>query len=158
MENSYRSWQRAELLLASEENHWRLLKSRGCSSSAGKHELQSLVRHGTGEKWKRRKMMWGSGDRSRPSGGSRGKAPGRGLRAMPPEAESFFSMSSQTTAFWSMKIIFASQQALCLDQTFTWPFSKLHWKCHSCAQKIRYQQKSVPSDSNSQKFSKSWDT
>ena len=22
--------------------------------------------------------------------------------------------------------IFASQQALCLDQTFTWPFSKLH--------------------------------
>ena len=36
--------------------------------------------------------------------GSRGKAPGRGLGATPPEAEGFFSMSSQKTAFWSMKI------------------------------------------------------
>ena len=48
--------------------------------------------------------MWGPGGRSRPSVGSRGKAPGRDLGATPPEAEVFFSMSSQKTAFWSMKI------------------------------------------------------
>ena len=48
--------------------------------------------------------MQGSGGRSRPSVGSRGKAPGGGLAATPPEAEDFFSMSSQKTAFWSMKI------------------------------------------------------
>ena len=36
--------------------------------------------------------------------GSGGIAPGRGLGATPPEAEGFFSMSSQKTAFWSMKI------------------------------------------------------
>ena len=48
--------------------------------------------------------MRGSGGRSRPPVGSRGKAPGRGLGAKPPEAEDFFSMSSQKTAFWSMKI------------------------------------------------------
>ena len=48
--------------------------------------------------------MWGSGGRSRPPVGSRGKAPGRGMGATPPEAEGFFSMSSQKTAFWSMKI------------------------------------------------------
>ena len=73
--------------------------------------------------------MQGSGGRSMPPVGSRGKAPGRVLGATPPEAEGFFCMSSQKTAFWSMKIrynIFASQQALCLDQTFTWLFSKLH--------------------------------
>ena len=40
-------------------------------------------------------MMRGSGGRSRPPVGSRGKAPGRGLGATPPEAEGFFSMSSQ---------------------------------------------------------------
>ena len=45
-----------------------------------------------------------SGGRIRPPVGSRGKAPGRGLGATPPEAEGFFSMSSQKTAFWSMKI------------------------------------------------------
>ena len=71
--------------------------------------------------------MRGSGGCSRPAVGSRGKAPDRGLRATTPEAEGFFSMSSQKTAFWSMKIkYFASQQDLCLDQTFTWLFSKLH--------------------------------
>ena len=48
--------------------------------------------------------MKGSGDHSRPPVGSRGKAPGRGLGAMPLEAEGFFSMSSQKTALWSMKI------------------------------------------------------
>ena len=48
--------------------------------------------------------MRGSGGRSRPPVGSRGKAPGRGLGATPPEAEGFFSLSSQKTAFWSMKI------------------------------------------------------
>ena len=32
------------------------------------------------------------------------KALGRGLGATPPEAEGFFSLSSQKTAFWSMKI------------------------------------------------------
>ena len=49
--------------------------------------------------------MRGSGGRSRPPVGSRGKAPGRGLGATPPEAKGFFSMSSQKkTAFWSMKI------------------------------------------------------
>ena len=57
-------------------------------------------RHGTGEK----KMMRGSGGCSRPPVGSRGKAPGKGLGATPPEAEGFFCMSSQKTAFWSMKI------------------------------------------------------
>ena len=39
--------------------------------------------------------MRGSGGHSRPPVGSRGFAPGRGLGAMPPEAEGFFSMSSQ---------------------------------------------------------------
>ena len=34
--------------------------------------------------------MLGSGGRSRLPVGSRGKAPGRGLGAMPPEAEGFF--------------------------------------------------------------------
>ena len=48
--------------------------------------------------------MRGSGGRSRPPVGSRGKAPGRGLGATPPEADGFFSLSSQKTAFWSMKI------------------------------------------------------
>ena len=48
--------------------------------------------------------MQGSGGSSRPPVGSRGKAPGRGLGATPPEAEGFFCMSSQKTAFWSMKI------------------------------------------------------
>ena len=46
----------------------------------------------------------GSGGRSRPPVGSRGKAPGRGLGTTAPEAEGFFCMSSQKTAFWSMKI------------------------------------------------------
>ena len=48
--------------------------------------------------------MRGSGGCSRPPVGSRGKASGRGLGATPQEAEGFFSMSSQKTAFWSMKI------------------------------------------------------
>ena len=60
----------------------------------------------------------------------------------PPEAEGFFCMSSQKkkSILAHENQIFASQQALCLDQTFTWLFSKLHWnwKCHSGAQKIRY--------------------
>ena len=71
--------------------------------------------------------MRGSGGRSRPPVGSRGKAPGRGLGATPPEAEGFFSMSSQKNSILEHENqIFASQQALCLDQTFTWLFSKLH--------------------------------
>ena len=36
--------------------------------------------------------MQGSGGRSRPPVGFRGKAPGRGLGAMPPEAGFFFSV------------------------------------------------------------------
>ena len=48
--------------------------------------------------------MQASGGRRWPPVGSRGKAPGRGLGALPPEAEGFFSMSSQKTPFWSMKI------------------------------------------------------
>ena len=48
--------------------------------------------------------MWGSGGCNRPPMGFRGKAPGRDLGATPPEAEGFFRMSSQKTAFWSMKI------------------------------------------------------
>ena len=48
--------------------------------------------------------MRGSGGRSRPPVGSRGKAPGRGLGTTSPKAEGFFCMSSQKTAFWSMKI------------------------------------------------------
>ena len=49
-------------------------------------------------------------------------------------AEGFFSMSSQKNSILEHENqIFASQQALCLDQTFTWLFSKLHWKCHSGA-------------------------
>ena len=43
--------------------------------------------------------MRGSGGYSRPLG-----PPGMGLGATPPEAEGFFSMSSQKTAFWSTKI------------------------------------------------------
>ena len=71
--------------------------------------------------------MRGSGGHSRPPVGSRGKAPGRGLGATPPEAESFFGMSSQKKGILEHENqIFASQRALCLDQTFTWPFSKLH--------------------------------
>ena len=59
--------------------------------------------------------------------GSRGKAPGTGLGAMPPEAEGFFSMSSQKNSILEHENqIFTSQLALCLGQTFTWPFSKLH--------------------------------
>ena len=49
--------------------------------------------------------MQGSGGRSRPPVGFRGKAPGRGLGTTPPEAEGFFSMSLQKKpAFSSMKI------------------------------------------------------
>ena len=48
--------------------------------------------------------MRGSGGHSRVPVESRGKAPGRGLGATPPKAEGFFSMSSQKTTFWSMKI------------------------------------------------------
>ena len=48
--------------------------------------------------------MRGSGGCSRPPVGSRGNTPGRGLGATAPEAEGFFNMSSQKTAFWSMKI------------------------------------------------------
>ena len=71
--------------------------------------------------------MRGSGGRSRPPVGSRGKAPGRGLGATPPEAEGFFCMSSQKNSILEHENQkFASQQALCLDQTFTWLFSKLH--------------------------------
>ena len=68
--------------------------------------------------------VWG---RSRPPVGSRGKAPGRGVGATPPEAEGFFSMSSQKKPILEHENqTFASQRALCLDQTFTWLFSKLH--------------------------------
>ena len=48
--------------------------------------------------------MRGSGGRSRPPVGSRGKAPGRGLGATPPEAEVFSVCHHKKTAFWSMKI------------------------------------------------------
>ena len=49
--------------------------------------------------------MQGPGGCSRPPFGSRGKAPGRGLGATPPEAESFFQyVITKKTAFWSMKI------------------------------------------------------
>ena len=64
-------------------------------------------RHGTEKKWKRRKMMRGSGGRSRPPVGSRGKAPGRGLGATPPEAESFFSVchhKKQHSGAWKSDI------------------------------------------------------
>ena len=71
--------------------------------------------------------MRGSGGRSRPPVGSRGKAPGRGLGATPPEAEGFFQyVITKNSILEHENQIFASQQALCLDQTFTWPFSKLH--------------------------------
>ena len=71
--------------------------------------------------------MRGSGGRSRPPVGSRGKAPGRGLGATPLEAECFFSMSSQKNSILEHENqIFASQQALCLDETFPWLFSKSH--------------------------------
>ena len=71
--------------------------------------------------------MQGSGDRSRPPVGFRGKAPGRGLGATPPEAEGFFGMSSQKNSILEHENqIFASQQTLCLDQTFIWLCSKLH--------------------------------
>ena len=48
--------------------------------------------------------MRGPGGSSRIPVGSKGKAPGRGLGATPLEAESFFSMSSHKTTFWSMQI------------------------------------------------------
>ena len=48
--------------------------------------------------------MRGSGGRSRPPVGSRGKAPGRGLGATPQKLKVFFSMPSQKAAFWGMKI------------------------------------------------------
>ena len=71
--------------------------------------------------------MRGSGGLLRPLVGSRGKAPGRGLGATPPEAEGFFSMSSPKNSILEHENqIFASLRALCLDQTFTWLFSKLH--------------------------------
>ena len=69
-------------------------------------EISIILRHGTGEKRKRRKMLQESGGRSRLPVGPRGKALGRGVGATTPEAEGFFSMSSQKTAFWSMKIRF----------------------------------------------------
>ena len=66
--------------------------------------------------------MRGSGGRSMPPVGSRDKAPGRDLGATPPEAEGFFCMSSQKTAFWSMKIRYLQvsswrMAALCLTTT-----------------------------------------
>ena len=65
--------------------------------------------------------MRGSGGRSRPPVGSRGKAPGRGLGA------TFFQyVITKNSILEHENQIFASQQALCLDQTFTWLFSKLH--------------------------------
>ena len=60
--------------------------------------------------------MRASGGRSRPPVGSRGKAPGR-----------FFQyVITKNSILQHENQIFASQQALCLDQTFTWLFSKLH--------------------------------
>ena len=54
--------------------------------------------------------MWGSGGRSRPPVGSRGKAPGRGLGSTPPEGVFFFSMSSQKDSILEHENqIFASQ-------------------------------------------------
>ena len=54
--------------------------------------------------------MQGSGGRSRPPVGSRGKAPDRSLGALPPEAESFFSISSQKNSILEHENqIFASQ-------------------------------------------------
>ena len=54
--------------------------------------------------------MQGSGGRSRPPVGSRGKAPGRGLLVTPPEAEGFFSVSSQKNSILEHENqIFASQ-------------------------------------------------
>ena len=71
--------------------------------------------------------MWGSGGRSKPPVGSRGKAPGRGLGATPREAEGFYQyVITKTSILEHENQIFASQRALCLDQTFTWLFSKLH--------------------------------
>ena len=71
--------------------------------------------------------MRGSGGHSRPPVGSRGKASGRGLGAMAPEAEGLFQyVITKNSILEHKNQIFASQQALCLDQTFTWLFSKLH--------------------------------
>ena len=48
-------------------------------------------------------MRRASGGRRRPPVGSRGKAPGGGL-GVPQKLKVFFSISSQKTQFWSMKI------------------------------------------------------
>ena len=72
-------------------------------------------------------MSQESGGRSRPPVGSRGKAPCRSVGATPPEAEGFFQyVITKNSILEYENQIFAIQRALCLDQTFTWSFSKLH--------------------------------
>ena len=57
--------------------------------------------------------MQGSGGRSRPPVGSRGKAPGRGLGATPPEAEGFFHyVITKNSILEHENQISASQRAL----------------------------------------------
>ena len=54
--------------------------------------------------------MRGSGGHIRPPVGSRGKAPGRGLGAMPPEAECFFQyVITKNSILEHENQIFASQ-------------------------------------------------
>ena len=73
-----------------------------------------------------------------------------GPGAKPLVGEGFLSMSSQKNSILEHENqIFASQQALCLDQTFTWLFSKLHWKCHSADLFTSQKKFSSPTPQNS---------
>ena len=106
-----------------------------CLSDGTRRKIS--IRHRTGEKWKRRKLMRGGlGAPVGPQWGP-GAKPLVGVWGQRSKKLKVFSVChhKKNSILEHENQIFANQWPLCLDQTFIWPSSKLHWKCHSGAQK-----------------------